>query len=101
VQTKHQLNTTSHVLVVGINKTGAFLGNTFAYIIHWFSNQLDKGNNAFGGKQQYARTQKEAKLFTLSSSSETFVTLLVLHPLPQSCKNSKPSKALQIVLLQT
>lgn len=70
LQTKHQLNTASHVLVVGINKTEAFLEKMFAYIIHWFSNQLDKGNRAFGGKQHHVKTQKAAKLFIFSSSSE-------------------------------
>lgn len=70
VQIKHHLNIASQALVVVRNKkslTVAFLGKMLSYTVRWFSNQVHKdyNNNAFGGKQQFTRTRKEAKLFIL------------------------------------
>lgn len=92
VQIKHQLNTASQALVDVRNMkslTVAFLGKMPAYTIHWFSNQVpkDQGNNAFVEKQQFARTQKEAKLFILKDPCHLACATTHMPKIPAATQN--------------
>lgn len=92
VQIKHQLNIASQALVVLRNKrrlTMAFLGKIPAYTAHRFSNRIHKdySNNAFGGKKQFARTQKEAKLFILQDPCHLACATTHTSKIPATTQN--------------
>lgn len=67
----------------------AFLGKMPAYTAHRFSNWIHKdyGNNAFGGKQQFARTQKEAKLFILQDPCHLACATTHTSKIPATTQN--------------